>query len=355
MPSRRVKHFLIALVATMVTAVGVSLLATATASTNFYYSVIELGAVKPSLSYGPVTTHAYSINDLGQAVGESTVPLGTLSYSIAILWTKDGKITVLDSPSSAYSINNVGQVVGRSAPPPRYFMVPKALLWQNGQTTLLSTSSSAAYSINNAGQIVGYVGSSSIEPRHAVLWNGGQMIDLGTLNGYPNSQANDINDAGQVVGNSYQYVSSGTTSSVLARPVLWQNGTITDLGTLGGTLGSANSINNAGQIVGGSETSNGQYHAFLRQNGSMADLGTLGGNNSSATSINNSGTIVGSSDTSTGETHAFVWYQGRMIDLNSLLPPNSGWVLTYGTEINNKGVIVGTGKHNGLDRGFLLR
>lgn len=59
---------------------------------------------------------------------------------------------------------------------------------------------------------------------------------------------------------------------------LWNNGTVTDLGTLGGTNSGANSINNSGQAVGSSQM-NGDTaeHAVLWSNGTMIDLGTLGG------------------------------------------------------------------------------
>ena len=56
-------------------------------------------------------------------------------------------------------------------------------------------------------------------------------------------------------------------------------------------------------------------HAFRWQNGVMTDLGTLGGPTSSATAINDAGQVTGISDTSTGGRSAFLWQGGVMHDI----------------------------------------
>lgn len=43
-----------------------------------------------------------------------------------------------------------------------------------------------------------------------------------------------------------------------------------------------------------------------------------------------------------------------MSDLNSFLPANSGWELFIANGINERGQIIGTGRFNGQNRGFLL-
>src|SRR5580700_7044160 len=91
-----------------------------------------------------------------------------------------------------------------------------------------------------------------------------------------------INNNGQVVG-----------SNANNQAWLYSNGTVEYLGTLGGNVSIATSINSLSQIVGYSTISQGTSpaRAFLYDNGVMHDLGF--GNGSSALAINNSGEITG--------------------------------------------------------------
>jgi probable HAF family extracellular repeat protein len=167
--------------------------------------------------------------------------------------------------------------------------------------------------------------SASTSPAEAVAGTY-TAVDLGTLPGGNLSSARAINSAGQVAG------VSGTAGGD-NHAVLWKNGDITDLGTLGGSSSEAFGINNAGQVVGKSETAEGEFHAFLWEKGVMTDLGTPGGTSSAAIDINARGQIlVGGSDGSVG-----VWERGIITSL--ALPAGSSGCTPTG--INAAGRVVG--------------
>ena len=83
-------------------------------------------------------------------------------------------------------------------------------------------------------------------------------------------------------------------------------------------------INNNGEVIGVSYSSALYSHAFLYSNGTMHDLGTLGGLTANADGINDTGQIVGGSVTSTGAEVGTLYSNGTMRNFSSLMP-GSGW------------------------------
>jgi probable HAF family extracellular repeat protein len=193
--------------------------------------------------------------------------------------------------------------------------------------------------MNNAGQVVGEAYSSPGE--YAFLYSGGTMSSLGTPGG-TFAEALGINDSGQVAG-------EGTTASGISRAFLYANGKMTVLGTLGGTESHAYAINRTGQVAGAADTASGALHAALFYNGTVTDLGTPpGAKSTSAEAINDNGQAVGQADLGDGRFHAVLYEGGQVTDLGAL--PGGG-SLSEATGINNVGQIVGSSDYQS-DRNF---
>jgi probable HAF family extracellular repeat protein len=242
-------------------------------------------------------------------------------------------------------------------------LICRAFLWENGRITDLGTlggNNSSAFDINNRGQAVGGAENTARDPTcttpqyqfRAVIWEDGKIHELPALaeDADPDTAAFAVNDSGQVVGASCDC----TTQH---HALLWQNGTAVDLGTLGGHMNNAAIDNNSlGEVVGFSDVAGDTTrHGFLWQNGRMTDLGTLDFA-SAAFGINREGQVVGwSCDASFASCRAFLWQDGAMTDLNTLIPSNSPLYLTWADDINSSGQIVGLAiqKSTGQPHAFL--
>ena len=148
---------------------------------------------------------------------------------------------------NAWSINNRGTIVG-FVNTTTGVNDSRAFTWSNGTMTLLGTlggATSAAVDINESGQIVGS-SETADGVRHAFLHADGVMRDLGSLGG--ESLAWEINEAGDAVGFSFR--ADGTTRVA----VLYRGGQAIDLNTLVDParrlfLQEALAINDAGEIL----------------------------------------------------------------------------------------------------------
>jgi probable HAF family extracellular repeat protein len=193
--------------------------------------------------------------------------------------------------------------------------------------------------INSQGQVVGYYEAEQ-GVRHAFLWQDGILTDLGTLEADSQSEAVDISNQGVVVGNSF------TENIVDNRMFVWENGSMTELDV--GQMGSmpvnyASGINDSGHVIGTADGVVGGNLVFLYRNGETIPLAAAA-NWPSLSGINNSVQIAGT-DFNISDSRPFVWHDGAFDYLN-LLGGKSGFA--YG--INEEGHVTGSSSLDSSDQ-----
>lgn len=332
------------------------------------YEITDLGAV------GPAGQPFYVTNN-GLVSGAAAAASGS-GYR-AVFWYRGIKseLSTFGGPNStAYGVNVRAQVVGwaeASDTDPygedfcgfgsHHVCLP--FISQFGLMNALPTlggKSGTANAINSKGQAVGFAENSRLDPTcpapqkfqfKPVVWPNGAAQELPLVGGDQEGIAYSINESGQAVGASGACAAFNPITLVSLQPLhalLWDTGTVTDLGSLGGTGHgqgiSASAINNQGQVVGVSDLAGDKaFHAFLwtRTTG-MQDLGTLPGDIASlAIGINDSGDIVGASLDDSFTPRAFVRQSGVMRDLNSLVQVDTPLHMLTACSINARGEITG--------------
>ncbi len=365
-------------------------------STQPRYDVIDLGAL------GGTYSQAFSVNSKRVVSGQASLADGDWH---ATLWqnghTRDlGTLGGLNS-SVFGSPNAIGQVVGEAetsnsdpngedfcgfyaSGAPWSGTTCLGFLWQHGSMTPLTTLggyNGAANAINNDSAIAGAaetavtdstcppydptLGQYQVLQDEPAVWRNGQIQELPTYGGDPDGFAVAINDQGQMAGASGTCSTFNPVNSLYLSPVhalLWQSdGTVTNLGSLGGEFGNqAHGMNNRGQVVGVSDLAgDAVFHGFVwSPNTGMQDVGTVSGDTYSvALAINDAGVVTGVSQPTLTSLRAFVVVNGEPTDLNTLIPPDSPLYLLTACGINDRGEITGLAMENSTGDlvGYLLR
>jgi probable HAF family extracellular repeat protein len=285
-------------------------------------AVLAVTAGLPVTAAAPAAAAAktYTITNLGSLgfVGYDTTEPTVINAS--------GQVTGFSETSTTITF----PCPGHYKPPRTCSSHPQhAFLYSNGTMTDLGSlggtaQGSSGLAINVSAEVAGLSQTKTVGVTHAALWTGTTTVDLGALAPLSSgswSSTLGINDSGQVVG---AWASSQSTSGTGAHPWLYSNGTMTSLPVPGDLTSPScvpGAINNNGQIIGDCRDASGTGHGVLWQNGTVTDLGTLGGLQvTTVTAINNLGQIAGWGTTSTGATDGFLDSNGTVTDLGSFRP-----------------------------------
>jgi len=209
---------------------------------------------------GASSAYSYRINNRGQVLENALG--GSRMVSHALVWSGQRSWPLWTLPGfascQADAINRSGVVAGAATAPNGE---QHACIWRHGRMidlgALAGGHGSSALGINSQEDVVG---SSSTATRsgmgpvtHAFLWRSGRMMDLGAVGGWPQSYATAINDHGLVVGSLERPAATGIGNQTHA--FVWQRNRMRDLNELirrnsGWVLSEAVDINDQDQIVG---------------------------------------------------------------------------------------------------------
>lgn len=302
-----------------------------------FYDWVDLDAFN-----GGLYALGISINSRGNIVGQRSTGDG---YSVHAFFF-DGTmhdLGTLGGDSGATGINCLDTVVGSSqaglVDPNGYSLSTAFLYDESGMQAFLGIVPSSALGINNRGQIIGNIGVDGYIYEKGVLTSIESPVPEGEI--YPQA----INDTGQVVGG--HLVWSGGTPVV--RAFIYDDGIVEDLvepqmicpedeEDCYLAYSQAIDINNRGQIVGNVDS-----QVALFEDGIVKTLDVPGVLFSNAHAINDSGQIVGFAIRESQERFAFIFEHEEMHDLNELAVkrPDNAPPLEVAYDINNFGQIVG--------------
>jgi len=251
---------------------------------------------------------------LASAVGYRVTDLGALNCCYDAIYA-----------SAALAVNTHGDVAGfTTSPTDASRTIP--FVYQNGTMTAISDNYGWATSINDAGEVTGFVLLPGQADVRAFRYRHGVLTDAGPLPGFSSGEGFLIDGQSTIELSTVDHPEFSVTLPM--------------------------ATNAARQTVGYAwRNGNSEERAFLYQNGVMTDLGTLadpayvGRHFSGAHAINSFGHVVGISDAS-----VFLYRDGIMIDLNRAIERDTSGVWPHISAvrgINDAGQIAGSCYMNG--------
>lgn len=342
-------------------------------------------------SLGGVSSRGSGINDRGGVLGYSNLAGGTSRH--AVVWRKGNMFDLgtLGGPNSSVVWPNKdtkGIVVGISQTatpdtsgeiwssgffypgPDNTGFVNLAFAWEKGEMRGLPTLGGIhgfGAAVNNRGQAVGWAENTcqdgtcvppqiyQFRPVHWDLKHGDKIGEFPLFDGNDTSgAATAINDAGQAVG------ITGICDQAIGRysakhAVLWEEGSVTDLGNFGAEFwNTPTAINQGGTVVGFAGDpafpEGDILHGFIWTEATgIQPLPPLPNRtpehvDSEPYGLNDQGQVVGiSCDADFTDCRGVLWENGEPNDLND--PDNTGFVgfIDQARDINNAGQITGRG------------
>lgn len=288
------------------------------------------------------------LNNLGAAVGRTAH-----NESLGLRWNKKGQLAAqYSAPGNAErtdltGINDDGIVVGTgwegyTGPDPK----PEAVVWKAGQPAVLPTfpgGSAVANGINRSGQIVGtrYLDGS---PAVATVWTTEVPAALPPLVEGQSANAIAINRRGDVAG------TGATAVAGVSHAVRWRDGLAIDLGVLKGWDESwATGINDAGVIIGVSWNPGKVRATVWKGNKPRALPQPPHSDSSTPVGINRHGEIVGRAGSNGYEPMYWASVDAEPVEINQLIgrpcssPEGRLVEITMVEAINDHGVVLGWG------------
>jgi uncharacterized membrane protein len=204
-----------------------------------------------------------------------------------------------------------------------------------------SRSFGVANGANDNGQVVG-VGSTTLTGAGALplMWDNGTVSQLPLGAGFGVGRANDVNDAGLTVGS----LGGGIDQTAS----YWSSGAVNVIDTItagGSSMTTAFRVNNAGMIVGVGVDPNQQARnvplMYDVTSDTLTEIPALTGDNGGiAFDVSENGLIVGSSSFNQAGSVPFIW-SASTGSVEIPLPANTSTASARG--VNSNGWVVGTG------------